>query len=206
LKHIVAENDIDAPSNGEQTGAAEYLSLNRLYRPEALDVPVLTLRDGPIASIDPRETGTMGQVQSFDMLASPVNQALDQVTDTSVQVLAEAAPSLEIFAVRPSWVRVQSADGTVLFEKILDAGERYLVPRLEAAPFLRAGNSGAIYFVVNGKTYGPAATDVFVVKNLALSADSLIQTYAEADIAADADLAKFVNVAEVAPETALPAN
>ncbi len=60
-----------------------------------------------------------------------------------MQVVADAAPQLEVLAVRPSWVRVQSADGTVLFEKILDAGERYTVPQLEEAPVLRAGNSGS---------------------------------------------------------------
>lgn len=64
---------------------------------------------------------------------------------------------MELLAVRPSWVRVQSADGTVLFEKILDAGERYVVPTMELPPVLRAGNSGSLYFAVNGQTYGPAA-------------------------------------------------
>jgi hypothetical protein len=29
-------------------------ALDRLYRPQALDVPVLVSRDGPIAAIDPR--------------------------------------------------------------------------------------------------------------------------------------------------------
>ncbi len=53
---------------------------------------------------------------------------------------------------------------------------------------------------MNGKTYGPAAPGASVVKNVALSADSLTQTFAEADVAGDADLAKFVNVAEVTPE------
>lgn len=180
--------------------------LDRLYRPEALDVPVLTSRDGPIASIDPRQTGTLGSAQSTEMITAAVNDALDQVADAPVQVVADAAPMLEVFAVRPSWVRVQSVDGTVLFEKILDAGERYAVPQLEDAPLLRAGNSGSIYFAVNGKTYGPAATDASVVKNLALSAESLTQSYAEANVGADADLAKFVNLAEVAPVEAPPSN
>lgn len=33
--------------------------LDRLYRPEALDVPVLVPRDGPIASLDPASVGTL---------------------------------------------------------------------------------------------------------------------------------------------------
>ncbi|WP_210527750.1 helix-turn-helix domain-containing protein [Rubellimicrobium arenae] len=35
-------------------------ALDRLYRPEALDVPVLVPRDGPIAELDPATVGTMG--------------------------------------------------------------------------------------------------------------------------------------------------
>ena len=172
--------------------------MDRLYRPQALDVPVLTSRDGPIASIDPRQTGALATPAATD-IASAVDNALSEALDAGVQVVADAAPQLEVLAVRPSWVRVQSADGTVLFEKILDAGERYVVPQLEEPPVLRAGNSGSVYFAVNGKTYGPAAPGASVVKNVALSADSLSQTFAEADLSEDADLAKFVNVAQATP-------
>ena len=45
----------------------------------------------------------------------------------------------------------------MLLEKTMDAGERFALPKLEAPPILRAGNSGAIYFAVSGRTYGPAA-------------------------------------------------
>ena len=84
----------------------------------------------------------------------------------------------------------------MLFEKILDAGERYPVPNLEQAALLRAGNSGSIYFVVNGKTYGPASPGAQVVKNVALSAEALTGAYTVADLSGDADLAQFVNVAD----------
>ena len=114
-----------------------------------------------------------------------------------VRVVAEV-PQLEILAVRPSWVRVQSADGTILFEKILDAGERYAVPQLEDPALLRAGNSGSVYFNVGGKTYGPAAAGASVVKNVALSPDAVTQNFALADLSGDADLAHFVDVAEAA--------
>lgn len=185
----------------EAEASAQPDLMDRLYRPQALDVPVLTSRDGPIAAIDPRQTGTLASAPTEE-LASAVDGALSEaLADDGVQVVADAAPQLEVLAVRPSWVRVQSADGTVLFEKILDAGERYTVPQLEEAPVLRAGNSGSVYFSVNGKTYGPAAPGASVIKNVALSADSLTQTFAEADVSGDADLAKFVNVAEALPET-----
>ena len=186
----------------EADASAQPDMMDRLYRPQALDVPVLTSRDGPIASINPRDTGTLADVTSGPEFAAAVDDAVEQAV-SAVQVVADAAPQLEVLAVRPSWVRVQSADGTVLFEKILDAGERYVVPQLEEAPVLRAGNSGSVYFAVNGKTYGPAAPGASVVKNVALSPESLTQTFAEANLADDADLAALVNVAE-ATETPAP--
>ena len=97
----------------------------------------------------------------------------------------------EILAVRPSWVRVNAADGTVLFEKILDAGERYSVPPLETAAVFRTGNSGSIYFVVDGVAYGPVAPGAQVAKDITLSPEALVQGFAQADLTQDEDLARF---------------
>ncbi|WP_103333366.1 helix-turn-helix domain-containing protein [Pseudotabrizicola formosa] len=166
--------------------------MDRLYRPQALDVPVLTARDGPIAAINPRLAVAAVTSEAVD---AALAEALG-TTDSQVQVVADAQPGVEILAVRPSWVRVSSADGTVLFEKILDAGERWAVPQLEEPPVLRAGNSGSVYFAVNGQTYGPAAPGAQVVRNVALSPEALTETFAVADLERDADLAALVNVAD----------
>ncbi len=198
-----------AAPEAEATASAEGDLMNRLYRPQALDVPVLVSRDGPIASIDPRQTGALaglgapvGAAVMQAAAADPV-QAADPAAD-QVQVVAEAKPGVEILAVRPSWVRVSAADGTVLFEKILDAGERFQVPRMEQAALLRSGNSGSVYFLVNGQAYGPAAPGPQVVKNIALTEEALTQKYAVAALEDDADLAKIVNVAEALPQAEQP--
>ena len=190
-----------APDQVAQTGDDASSPADRLYRPAALDVPVMTARDGPIAAINPNVTAPQPGVE-----ANAINNAVAAAVsgDAPVQVVADAAPGVEIFAVRPSWVRVSAADGTVLFEKILDAGERYTVPALQKAPLLRSGNSGSVYFSVNGKTYGPAAPGAQVVKNVSLAADALTQTYALADLTGDADLAQFVNVADAAATAPKP--
>ena len=167
-------------------------AFDRLYRPEALDVPVLVARDGPIAAIDPRTVGALAdavpQADAEDAVNAAVKLALG---DTPVQVVAPDAPQVELLAVRPAWVRVTSADGTTIFEKVLDAGERYALPKLEEAPVLRVGESGALYFAVNGQTYGPAGARGSVTKNVTLSPDALTTAYAVADMTQDADLAKF---------------
>jgi hypothetical protein len=177
----VAENDPVQQAEG----------MDRLYRPQALDVPVMTSRDGPIAGINPRNAVAEADIDV--LIAEAVSES---VIEAGVQVVADAKPGVELLAVRPSWVRVQAADGTVLFEKILDAGERWAVPTLEEPPVLRSGNSGSVYFAVNGQTYGPAAPGSQVVKNLNLSPEALTQKFALADLSVDADLAAMVNVAD----------
>lgn len=180
-----AEPAAEAVASAE--GSAPVDVMDRLYRPQALDVPVLTSRDGPIAAINPREAGVLAEVAE----ASAVETAIDQAVEDEVQVIAEAKQGVEVLAVRPSWVRVNAADGTVLFEKILDAGERYVVPPLETAAVFRTGNSGSIYFVVDGVTYGPAAPGANVAKDIQLSPEALTQGFAQADLTQDEDLAKF---------------
>jgi cytoskeletal protein RodZ len=165
--------------------------LDRLYRPEALDVPVMTPRDGPIAAINPRASGLAP--------AATVADAATPAVADPVQVLAAAAPPVELLAVRPSWVRVSAADGTVLFEKILDAGETYVVPQFEEAALLRTGNAGSVYFKVNGQAFGPAGEGASVVSKVALTPTALTQSYAAADLTADPDLARVVNVADASP-------
>jgi len=179
-----------AAQGGEQEASATGAAADRLYRPQALSVPVMTPRDGPIAAINPNS--------AVQPALSVIDQAVEQAAlpEAGVQVVAAAAPGVEVFAVRPSWVRVSAADGTVLFEKILDAGERYSVPALAQAPVLRAGNSASVYFAVNGKTYGPASPGSQVVKNLSLAASDLTTAFKVADLSGDADLAHFVAVAE----------
>ncbi|NTT86613.1 DUF4115 domain-containing protein [Tabrizicola sp. SY72] len=175
-----------APEVGEQVAAGGTTPdpLDRLYQPQALDVPVLTARDGPIAAIDPRQNGAM---------ASAVEGAVaSAMGEETVQVVANVTPGVEVLAVRPAWVQVKAADGTVLFEKILDAGERYAVPPLEEAASLRSGNSGSVYFVVNGQTIGPAAPGANVVKNVNLGAEALMASYQPADPGKDTALAQFV--------------
>ena len=184
--------------------------MDRLYRPQALDVPLLTSRDGPIAGINPRGFAAATQ-PGFGTAQPGFSEAIAEAVAESVevvQVVADAKPGVEILAVRPSWVRVEAADGTVLFEKILDAGERWAVPITEEPPLLRSGNSGSVYFAVNGQTYGPAAPGPQVVKNVDLSPEALVGKFALADLTVDPDLAAIVAVADaselVAPEGALP--
>jgi cytoskeletal protein RodZ len=194
--------------------------LDRLYRPQILEAPVLTARDGPIAAIDPGltqvpATQDMAVAQAAPDAGTAIQRALAEAgaaefgppmpeQAAAAITVAPDAPALELLAARPAWVRVTSADGTVLLEKIMDAGERFTLPGLEEPPLLRTGNSGAIYFAVNGQTYGPAAPGPQVVKNIKLSPDDVTGSFALADLNADPELAQIVSVAQAAPALDVP--
>lgn len=188
-------------------------ALNRLYRPEALDVPVLVARDGPIARLDPRSSGTLAPMQALGgvngsdspdgrqgMLAGTFGASTgnDGAQDmaSGVQVISDLPPGVQLVAVRPAWVRVRAADGSVIYETIMNAGDTFDVPQTEDPATLRIGESGAVYFAVNGAHYGPVGPSGSVTSNLALSVDNLTQTYAVADLGADNDLAQIVRVAD----------
>ena len=178
-------------------------AMDRLYRPQALDVPVMIARDGPISTLDPRNFGIMASTSPTpnapalgsapgNVSGDAIEAAIAEATIGSVQVFGANAPEVAIFAVRPSWVRVQAADGSVIFEKILEAGEQYVLPATELPPVLRSGNAGSVYFAVNGAAYGPAGDGPSVVKNIELSSVALAENFGVADLSKDGDLATFV--------------
>ncbi len=171
----------------------------RDYRPEALDAPVIVSRDGPIAAINPREASP--DVDSTDFraaVASALAEAEEGVPVPGMaRVTQDGPPKLELLAVRPSWIRVRGADGTVLFEKVLDAGERFTVPQSETPPTLRAGNSGSVYLLVDGMPFGPTAPGAQVVDQIALSPEAVTERFSQANLIDDRDLRDFVDVAEV---------
>ena len=182
-----------APITGPTTEA-----LDRLYRPQALDAPVLVPRDAAIATIDPRTVGSF-TIPEIDTVAL---ESIPEPTAPVVpQVVEVPAPGVMMVAVRPAWVRVRAADGTVIFEKIMESGEVWDVPLTEEPPSLRVGESGSIYFRVNGQHYGPAGTPGTVTAALSLSETNLSQGLETADLNADQDLAKLVAELET-PEPA----
>ena len=228
---VLAELDPLAPTAATEEGGtgvtetAEVVApatdrFDRLYRPEALDVPVLVARDGPISAIDPDTIGALAPERDERFIASraprpdnmpfaiPVPDGTVGQSDATVarldtddllppvQVVGAAAPSVSLLAVRPSWVRVRASDGTIVFEKILDAGETFEVPLTEEPATLRAGNASSLYFAVNGQTYGPAGKGPEVVKGVVLEPDALMGSYKVADVERDTDLKRFIAVAQ----------
>ena len=186
--------------------------LDRLYRPEALDVPVMVARDAPISTLNPSEVGTfVAELPQADrrsepaaeqndidsVIASVVNGGDEQgespaASSNTPKVVADPPPGVRLVAVRPAWVRVRAADGSVVYEGILNGGDTYSVPVTQEPPTLRVGESGAVYFEVAGKHYGPVGPNGSVTSDLALAADGLTERYNVADLSQDRDLSRYV--------------
>ena len=200
-----AENDLtafEAPSPE---------ALDRLYRPQALDVPVLVARDGPIATLTPTVPVVADSSAVENAVLAAVGQGLigpaqpgDLAQGPAVQVTTDPIPGVQLVAVRPAWVRVRAADGSVIYEGILNAGDTYAVPTTEEPATLRIGESGAVYFAVNGVHYGPVGPTGAVTSNVALSAESLTAAYTVADLTQDSALAEMVNFAAADPAQIAP--
>ena len=188
---------------GRQAPSVE--ALDRLYRPDPLDVPVLVARDAPISTIRPGAIGALAGPDAPDLITRSATPTLGaQIASVSVpmfveepepqmpQVTEKPQDEVVLFAVRPAWVRVSAGDGSVLFEQILNAGDSYTIPRDELTSSLHAGNSGSVYFRLNGETYGPVGQGTSVSRGIELAPTSVVASYSVADPEADRDLATVV--------------
>lgn len=184
-------------ARANNTGAEE-----RLRRPVALVSPLLEPRDGPISLINPASAGAflVANAQGADEISGgfEASQALSDVSQGTAVQVSENSKEVSVVAVRPTWINVTSSNGTVLFEKILNSGESYLVPDLEVPAVLRTGNAGGTYFSSNGILYGPAGRSGAVKKNIGLSLDDLAAEYRVVDLSEDSIACEAFQVASLA--------
>ena len=211
---VAFEVDSQPPSTG---------SFDRIYRPGALDVPVMTARDAPIATLDPRANGALVDQPRLVADAGPRNvprvtseaetrQFADlrpgedpgAVASDTPQVVEDVPPGVVMFAVRPAWVRVKSASGAVIFEKVLEPGEEFALPATEEPATLRTGNAGSVYFQIGADTYGPAGDGPSIASNVAMGPAELRGAFAVADLEADSALRQYAEARAAAAEVAPP--
>ncbi len=166
--------------------------------PAELPPPALPTRDGPISAIDPATSGIFRD--RHPVLANYTSPgsgegivAEDELTFPAVAgaepgpaagTASSGPPIVIIHAADTAWIRVRDDDDAVIFEGILDAGDRFRVPPRTGAPVLRAGNAGAVFILVNGAPYGPIGDSGQVLKNLSLLAADIKSKIPEADAGA----------------------
>ena len=156
---------------------------SRIYRPQALDTPILERRDGPISSLNPDILGTFGSVNTLKLsVASKLNSSIGSMPERKkipeLKLIKASPDKVQLLATEGVWMRIKDDSGSILYEQIMNARSPFDVPSTEIAPVIdRAGNSGSLFFVVNGKLYGPAGEKSRTIKNVSLSAINIINTY-----------------------------
>ena len=177
------------PALTELASPVAATALADLYRQQELEVPILVPRDGPIAALDPDRTGLLARatpaaapatievapgIQVPALVEAVVNGTA--VADPQVTATPER-PDIVVVAERAAWVRVYQANGTVLFEKILEKGETYAMPEGIEAPLIWAGNSGSVYVRVGKELRGPLGSGTRAAKDVPLDPAALAERY-----------------------------
>jgi len=171
---------------GDVVASVSDSDLQEFYRPTELTVPRLTPRDGPISGINTESFGMFAQPPRIDPIEVAIAEQ-PQVTETG-------PPAVDVVALNPAWVRISNATGDILFEKILDAGQRYRLPQGATGTIMRAGNSGSVYVMVGEKMYGPVGKATGVARKVALDAPIVQETYALVEEGFDKPLQDPVNL------------
>lgn len=149
--------------------------LVQLYRPEELEMPQMVARDAPISSIDAGRFGAYAHQQT-SIPARVASSPLDE--SGSPRAVVKKPPPVDLVALKAAWVRVYFEDGSVLFEKILDAGESYRLPENVQNPLLRAGNAGSVFVKIGDIAHGPVGNPGGVVRGIDLNRESVTEALA----------------------------
>ena len=171
----IDENSFFNDFDSNNTNIASNSDLEEFYRPTELVLPLMTPRDGPISAIDPAISGVY--VEDKNSVISKSNQEDIIEVKKNPQVIEEDQPSVYVVAQKPAWVRIYEPNGNILFENILDTGQRYEVPQSAQTAMLRAGNSGSVYLMIDNNFYGPLGTATGVAKKVNLRAETILENY-----------------------------
>lgn len=83
-----------------------------------------------------------------------------------------AAGNIEIHARADCWVQIRDADQSIVFSRVLKAGESYRVPRSGLS--MRTGNAGALAILVDGKPTPALGGLGTLRRNVALEPEALL--------------------------------
>ena len=169
------ENSFFEKINTNNLNIASNADLENLYRPTELILPLLTPRDGPISAIDPSSSGVYAQ-EDKSLIDSEIETSTFKITQAP-QVTEKEPKAIYVIAQKPAWVRIFEPNGNILFENILDTGQRYKVPKSAKSAMLRAGNSGFVYLMIGDDFYGPLGTSTGVAKKVNLQSEMIIENY-----------------------------
>ncbi|HEX6957194.1 MAG TPA: RodZ domain-containing protein [Ferrovibrio sp.] len=108
--------------------------------------------------------------------------AAGAATETAVAEAAPAKPAtygalpgesrIQLEATAPAWIQVRGPNNEQIFTRLLNTGERYLVPDRSGLTLL-TGNAGGLRIVVDGQALPPLGADGEVKRGIELDPDRL---------------------------------
>ena len=198
-----ANLDLDRKIGEVNSSRNQFFGVPRLVnddfvRKEVLEQPIFQLRDSPI--------GGFVKDKISNQIKDEINLALSAVSSNltnpitfsrpqlrpSVQVTKRTINKIVIFSLKPAYIRVAEDNGTILFSKIMDPGEHFVVPSDVSVPMLRAGMSGYVYFRIDGKEYGPVGSGPGIEKDIKIIKDEITKNYKLADLMKDPESKKII--------------
>ena len=159
---VATVDNIDAPS----------INYQELYSQQALNVPVIEHRDGPIAQIavNLRDKVNQGLDANIDVASGGLVEGVEPSEGVlPVVSVGLEAPQFELIPLGEAWVQVSTESGTKEFESLLKPGQAVEIPLEGEIKLLKAGNATQLYVRMNGIIYGPIGSEnTHVVKNVPL--------------------------------------
>jgi cytoskeleton protein RodZ len=118
--------------------------------------PASTTAASPASAQQPAPVQQAAPAQQTASAPPPAPQtasvtAVPSVSPSSTPATSGAGGKITIKAVADCWIQVRATDQSIVFSRVLKAGETYAVPQ-RAGLSLRTGNAGALEVAVDGKT------------------------------------------------------
>ena len=172
--------DGSLPSSNEPEGAAGEVvaeTYDSGFAPEFYVSASIDDSDDVYASTDLPVSNTPEILNSKEKHgSSSIDQPLLSQKKKDNLVADNVKTSLNIFAIKPSWIRINDKGSKVVFEKILKAGEVLEIKDNWFSGNLRAGNARDLFFSLNGVTYGPVSDTRKVVKNFRIDPQNIFNS------------------------------
>ena len=137
--------------------------------PAALEKPKTTeIKKEPTPEISKPAAAEPAPVISSTPVVTAALVATPPALPAKPQPVAAKGEIIVVRAVAGAWVQVRSADGAVLFERVLQPGETYSAPR-QSGLRLSTGNAGGIVLVKNGEAGAPLGSPTQVLRDYRLT-------------------------------------
>lgn len=132
-----------------------------------------TASPGPAAAPATPPEPPVQSVASAPSAESPMPAGSGATTPNAASgAAASPATAIDIRALSDCWIQVRAPDQSIVFSRVLKAGETYRVPR--TGLFLRTGNAGALAIAVDGKSAPPIGGVGTLRRNVALDPVALL--------------------------------